>query len=63
MTIKKISACPVHNPPNYVTKFENKQKLLAVASGQDVSWGGSISSGFNDPGTKPKYPRFCLGIQ
>jgi hypothetical protein len=35
----------------------NKQKLLAVASRQDVSWDGG-SGGFNDPGAKPKYPDF-----
>jgi hypothetical protein len=38
----------------------NKQKLLAVASGQNASWN---SGGFNDPGPKPKYPRLCPGIE
>jgi hypothetical protein len=40
----------------------NNQKLLAVASGQNVSWDGG-GGGFNDPGPKPKYPRLCPGIQ
>jgi hypothetical protein len=40
----------------------NKQKLLAVASRQNVSWDGG-GGGFNDPGPKPKYRRLCPGIQ
>jgi hypothetical protein len=43
-------------------KKRNKQKLLAVASGQNVSWDGG-GGGFNDPGPKRKYPQLCPGIQ
>jgi hypothetical protein len=34
---------------------KHKQKLLAVASGQNESWDGG-GGRFNDPGPKPKYP-------
>jgi hypothetical protein len=40
----------------------NKQKLLALASGQVESrFGGG--GRFNDPGPQPKYPQHCPGIQ
>jgi hypothetical protein len=60
-TLPKMTQSITH-PTNIQSLKRNKQKLLAVASGQNVSWDGG-GSGFNDPGPKPKYSRLCPGIQ
>jgi hypothetical protein len=43
----------IAHPAKLQSLKTNKQKLLAVASGKDVSWDGG--SGFNELDPKPKY--------
>jgi hypothetical protein len=48
----------MRDPTKLQSLKTNKQKLLAVASGQDVSWD---FRGFNDTGSKLKYPGTLSG--